>query len=156
MKRTSLVGLSLFLATLSAPLFLTQGCGGVIEDDATLAGGDHAEPAASDALRRRRTRTTSTATTGTTTTTTSTTAAPASTATASADDVVAAARTPDGAAIPQPAGANGECPAVVQVLGFWSCSTVDQTCAYSSGGASHRCVCVPTSGEGQYPSWVCD
>ena len=42
--------------------------------------------------------------------------------------VIAAAQTPDGQAIPQAAGPNGTCPAVVVLLGFWSCPTIGQTC----------------------------
>src|SRR6516162_3792175 len=49
------------------------------------------------------------------------------------------AQTPDGRAIPQPAGPNGQCPAVVVLLGFWSCPTINQTC---TSGALH-CVCTP-------------
>src|SRR5689334_2065658 len=37
----------------------------------------------------------------------------------SADAIIKAAQTPDGEAIPQAAGPNGACPAVVQLLGFW-------------------------------------
>jgi len=76
-------------------------------------------------------------------------------ATLDADAVAAAARTPDGAAIPQPAGPNGRCPDVVVVFGFWSCPTVNEQCSFESAGATTSCTCTPTSGEGQFPSWVC-
>jgi hypothetical protein len=68
------------------------------------------------------------------------------------DQVIKAAQTPDGAAIPQPSCPNHACPEVVVRLGFWSCPTIGDTCA--SGGRS--CSCVRTDGEGQFPSWVCN
>ena len=70
--------------------------------------------------------------------------------------IIAAAQTPDGAAIPQPPGPNGQCPPVLVCLGFWSCPTQGQTCTYTSGSTTHHCSCVRTDGEGQLPSWVCD
>ena len=72
-----------------------------------------------------------------------------------ADAIIAAARTPDGSAIPQPAGPNGECPAVVALLGFWSCPTLGGSCTYTANGASHSCLCNRVDGEGQTPAWVC-
>jgi hypothetical protein len=72
------------------------------------------------------------------------------------DAIVAAAQTPDGAAIPQAAGPNGECPAVLVALGFWSCVELNQTCSFTAAGVRHVCSCDRTDGEGQYPSWVCD
>ena len=72
----------------------------------------------------------------------------------SIDAIIKAAQTPDGQAIPQPAGPNGVCPAVVQALGFWSCPTIGQTCSFSSGGVTRHCTCSRTDGEGQFPSWV--
>jgi hypothetical protein len=68
------------------------------------------------------------------------------------DQVIKAAQTPDGAAIPQPSGPNHTCPEVVVRLGFWSCPTIGDTCA--SGG--RNCLCQRTDGEGQFPSWVCN
>jgi len=72
------------------------------------------------------------------------------------DQAIAAAQTPDGQAIPQGPNADGTCPAVLVSLGFWSCPTIGQTCAFSSSdGVSHSCLCQRTDGEGQSPSWVC-
>src|SRR5262245_9422179 len=67
--------------------------------------------------------------------------------------VIAAAQTADGQAIPQAAGPNGACPEVVVRLGFWSCPTIGQTC--TSTNPVRHCVCSRTDGEGQFPSWVC-
>ena len=67
--------------------------------------------------------------------------------------VIAAAQTPDGQAIPQAAGPNGACPEVVVRLGFWSCPTIGQTC--TSASPVRHCVCSRTDGEGQNPSWIC-
>ena len=69
--------------------------------------------------------------------------------------IIAAAQTPDGAAIPQGPGPNGQCPAVVVLLGFWSCPNIGDTCSYTSGGVGHSCFCNRTDGEGQLPSWIC-
>jgi hypothetical protein len=74
----------------------------------------------------------------------------------SIEAIIKAAQTPDGQAIPQPAGPNGVCPQVVQVLGFWSCPTIGQTCSFSSGGTTRHCTCSRTDGEGQFPSWICN
>lgn len=68
------------------------------------------------------------------------------------EQIIKAAQTPDGAAIPQPSGPNHSCPEVVVRLGFWSCPTIGDTC--SSGGRS--CTCQRTDGEGQFPSWICN
>ena len=68
------------------------------------------------------------------------------------DQVIKAAQTSDGAAIPQPSCPNHACPEVVVRLGFWSCPTIGDTCA--SGGRS--CTCSRTDGEGQFPSWICN
>jgi hypothetical protein len=70
--------------------------------------------------------------------------------------LIAAAQTPDGLAIPQPAEANGACPPVVAALGFWACPTLDQTCSFSNDTGTHQCLCDRTEGEGQTPSWVCN
>ena len=71
------------------------------------------------------------------------------------EQVIAAAQTPDGRAIPQPSGANGACPEVVVRLGFWSCPTINDTCSFTSGGATTHCTCSRTDGEGQSPTWIC-
>jgi len=74
----------------------------------------------------------------------------------SPEAIIRAAQTPDGQAIPQPAGPNGVCAPVVQLLGFWSCPTIGQTCSFTSGGATRHCTCSRTDGEGQNPTWICN
>ncbi len=69
--------------------------------------------------------------------------------------VIAAAQNPDGTAIPQGPGPNGECPEVLVLLGFWSCPQVGQACSYTSD-ATHHCQCDRLDGEGGLPAWVCD
>jgi hypothetical protein len=69
--------------------------------------------------------------------------------------VIAAAQNPDGTAIPQGPGPNGECPEVLVLLGFWSCPQIGQTCSYTSGATRH-CQCDRLDGEGGLPAWVCD
>jgi hypothetical protein len=76
-------------------------------------------------------------------------------ATTDVQAVIAAAQNPDGTAIPQGPGPNGECPQVLVLLGFWSCPQIGQTCSYSSG-ATHHCQCDRLDGEGGFPAWVCD
>jgi hypothetical protein len=76
-------------------------------------------------------------------------------ATTDVQAVIAAAQNPDGTAIPQGPGPNGECPEVLVLLGFWSCPEIGQTCSYSSA-ASHHCQCDRIDGEGGLPAWVCD
>jgi hypothetical protein len=71
------------------------------------------------------------------------------------EQVIAAAQTPDGRAIPQPSGPNGACPEVVVRIGFWSCPTINDTCSFTSGGATTHCTCSRTDGEGQNPTWIC-
>jgi hypothetical protein len=68
------------------------------------------------------------------------------------DQVIKAAQTADGAAIPQPSGPNHSCPEVVVRLGFWSCPTIGDSCA----SCGRSCACQRTDGEGQFPSWVCN
>ena len=68
---------------------------------------------------------------------------------------ISAAQNPDGTAIPQGPGPNGECPQVLVLLGFWSCPQLGQTCSYSAG-ATHDCQCDRINGEGGLPAWVCD
>ncbi len=75
---------------------------------------------------------------------------------ANVNTAIAAAQTSDGQAIPQAASANGACPQVLVLLGFWSCPTLGQTCSYAASGVQHSCACDRTDGEGQTPSWVCD
>jgi hypothetical protein len=70
--------------------------------------------------------------------------------------VIAAAQTPDGTAIPQGPGANGGCPEVLVLLGFWSCPQEGQTCSYQAASGSHYCACDRLNGEGGMPAWVCD
>jgi hypothetical protein len=72
------------------------------------------------------------------------------------EQVIKAAQTPDGAAIPQASGPGGTCPEVVVRIGFWSCPTIGDSCTYSNSGGTHHCACSRTDGEGQFPSWVCD
>lgn len=76
-------------------------------------------------------------------------------ATTDVQAVIAAAQNPDGTAIPQGPGPNGECPQVLVLLGFWSCPQIGQTCSYTSG-ATHHCLCDRLNGEGGLPAWVCD
>jgi len=136
-------------------------CGGLIAGDAR--GSDPAAGAATvvtttDALRGHRRApppadTGNSGAGGATGASSSTTAAAAPT---TVDEAIAAAQTPDGRAIPQGANADGTCPAVLTFLGFWSCPTMGETCAYSSAdGVNHACLCQRTDGEGQTPSWVC-
>lgn len=120
------------------------GCGGV--DDSQ--GSDNAA-AQTDALRSRKAFRTGARTSP----------APSATATSSSSDpasIIAAARTPDGQAIPQSSGPGGQCPAVVQLLGFWSCVQIGDACTFQSNGVTHACACQRVDGEGQLPSWVCN
>jgi hypothetical protein len=96
--------------------------------------------------------TTTTTGTGTTTgTTTGSGSGSGTTAGGTPEQIIAAAQTPDGAAIPQGPGPNGECPPVVVLLGFWSCPNIGDTCSSST----RSCFCNRTDGEGQFPSWIC-
>ncbi|HXU00081.1 MAG TPA: hypothetical protein VN903_03775 [Polyangia bacterium] len=140
MMRLGLKGLAVGLA--GGLLLVFVGCGDLDESDPGTAGGDTTQR--SELLRRRRPpapqpppTTGGGGSTGSTLTT---------------EQVIKAAQTPDGAAIPQPSGPNHTCPEVVVRLGFWSCPTIGDTCA--SGGRS--CVCSRTDGEGQFPSWICN
>ena len=125
-------------------LFAAVGCGGM-EDDPGSVGADTVETGALWRSRRRPPApqppppTTNPGTGG-------------SQGGLTTEQVIKAAQTPDGAAIPQPSGPNHTCPEVVVRLGFWSCPTIGDTCA-SSG---RSCTCVRTDGEGQFPSWVCN
>jgi hypothetical protein len=77
-------------------------------------------------------------------------------ATPDVNAVIAAAQAPDGTAIPQGPGPNGQCPEVLVLLGFWSCPQIGQTCSYQASGVSHNCACDRLNGEGGLPAWVCD
>jgi hypothetical protein len=70
--------------------------------------------------------------------------------------IISAALTPDGHATPQDAAPGGSCARVVTLLGFWSCSTVGETCAYQTGHSLRHCACRSGDGDGQPPSWTCD
>ena len=76
--------------------------------------------------------------------------------TRSIEDIIRAAQTADGRAIPQGPGPSGQCPEVLVALGFWSCVQIGDTCSFSASGITHHCLCQRTDGEGQLPSWVCD
>jgi hypothetical protein len=133
------------------------GCGGMENDPGTLGGDDGTQ--ASELWRARRRAPAPPPTTTTTNPGGSSGGATggsggsgSSTSGLTTEQVIKAAQMPDGAAIPQPSGANHTCPEVVVRLGFWSCPTIGDTC--SSGGRS--CLCQRTDGEGQFPSWICN
>jgi hypothetical protein len=146
MSRSAVWG---FVVAVAGAVIVAAGCGGM--DDPGTPGGDDGTQA-SEALRWRRPppRPTPPPTTnpggsgGTAGTGGSQSGLPT-------EQVIKAAQTPDGAAIPQPSGPNHTCPEVVVRLGFWSCPTIGDFC--SSGGRS--CTCSRTDGEGQFPSWIC-
>lgn len=71
------------------------------------------------------------------------------------EQIIAAAQTPDGQAIPQ-ASIDGRCPDVVALLGFWSCVTPGDQCTYVASGVTHHCTCQRVDGEGQLPAWTCN
>lgn len=151
------------LALCGAALSLTAACAGTPDGSDGVSNTTEAlgRPTWGRFPKRPPSAPTATATATTTTPLASTSAPPTSgpppgsTPPQSADAVIAAARTPDGQAIPQPAGPNGACPAVVVLLGFWACPTEGQTCNYASNG-THDCVCDRVDGEGQTPAWVCN
>jgi hypothetical protein len=132
------------------------GCGEVEPGDPGTAGGDESAQAAGDestqpgkALRRRPRRPPPSQpppTTG------GGGAGGGSSSGLTTEQVIKAAQTADGAAIPQPAGPNGACPEVVVRLGFWSCPTIGETCS----SPTRQCTCSRTDGEGQLPSWICN
>jgi hypothetical protein len=136
-----------------------SSCGGMIEGDARGSdpGAATTVSETAEALRAHHRATTTTSTTVTTSASAATGAAPAAAATSmTADQAIAAAQTSDGRAIPQGSGPGGACPAVLTILGFWSCPTIGDSCAYASAdGVAHTCSCNRTDGEGQAPSWVC-
>lgn len=144
------------------------GCAGVDDNGNEISNSDNSatdgnsatdEAALSWRLRQHRLRLRAPATTTATGTSTgsSNTGSTGSSSSSALDPaaVAAAARTPDGAAIPQPAGPNGQCPDVLVVFGFWSCPTINEQCSFQSGGSTTSCTCSRTDGEGQLPSWVC-
>ena len=141
MRRSGLIGMA---GSFVGALMLTAvGCGSVDSDDRT----DSGEPAESAALggKRKPPRKPK---------------APPPTQNPgggglTTEQVIAAAQTPDGRAIPQPSGPNGACPEVVVRIGFWSCPTINDTCSFTSGGATRHCTCSRTDGEGQSPTWIC-
>ena len=143
---------------IGAVMLASVGCGsddGYAAEPGTVGGNDTQSQAA-EALRRRARRSppppaTSPGTDGTSGGSTGG-GGTGSTSTATTEQVIAAAQTADGRAIPQPSGPGGACPEVVVRLGFWSCPTIGDTC--SSGGRS--CTCNRTDGEGQNPSWLCN
>jgi hypothetical protein len=130
MRRSGLIGMA---GSFVGALMLTAAsCGSVVSDDRTDAGDPTGESVALGGKHK-----------------------PARKSKATTDEVIAAAQTPDGRAIPQPSGANGACPEVVVRIGFWSCLTINDTCSFTSGGATTRCTCSRTEGEGQSPTWIC-
>jgi hypothetical protein len=129
-----------------ALLLAGVGCGSGDSTDPGTIGSDDTQTHADEALRRRRPAPPPSTGSG------GTSGSGTSAGGLTTEQVIAAAQTPDGRAIPQPAGPNHTCPEVVVRLGFWSCVTIGDTCA--SGGRS--CTCSRTDGEGQLPSWICN
>ena len=124
------------------------GCGSGDSTDPGTVGSDDTQTQANEALRRRRSAPPPSPNPGTG----GTSGGGSSSSGLTTEQVIAAAQTADGRAIPQPSGPNHTCPEVVVRLGFWSCPTIGDTC--SSGGRS--CTCSRTDGEGQLPSWICN
>jgi hypothetical protein len=158
MHHTSSVNWTAFL--LAGLSLAAVSCGGMIEGDARGSDPSTAPSVSetTDALgAHHRAPAATTSTTATTTVAAATAAAPAAAASSvTADEAIAAAQTADGRAIPQGSGPDGTCPAVLTILGFWSCPTIGDACSYASGdGIRHACSCNRTDGEGQAPSWVC-
>ena|SRR5436190_12343463 len=122
------------------------GCGEGASADTTASSGDTEGQTAESALRRRRPPAPQPGTGG----------SGGSGSTLTTEQVIKAAQTADGAAIPQPSGPGGSCPEVVVRIGFWSCPTIGDSCTYSNASGTHHCVCSRTDGEGQFPSWVCN
>jgi hypothetical protein len=106
-------------------------------------------------MRRSPTQRTNAGSVTTGSTATAPTSGTSSNGSASSDPaaVAAAAQTSDGRAIPQPAAPNGQCPEVLVAYGFWSCPNLNEECTLPSGS---RCTCLPSSGEGQAFSWICN
>src|SRR5262245_60013298 len=119
------------LMTLAGALLATlAGCGAVddsdgkITDPGNVATDDNSatDDAALTWRARHRRRAIAAPVTGTGTTSSGSGATTSSSPDPAA--VAASAQNPDGAAIPQPAKANGECPDVLVAFGFWSCPTL--------------------------------
>jgi hypothetical protein len=124
------------------------GCGDGDSTDQGTVGGNDTQTQTNEALRRHRPPPTTNPASGGS----SGSGSAGSTSGMTTEQVIAAAQTADGRAIPQPSGPNHTCPEVVVRLGFWSCATIGDTC--SSGGRT--CTCSRTDGEGQLPSWICN
>jgi hypothetical protein len=148
MRRLGLVGIGGGL--LGALVLAGMSCGGMDGTDEGTAGSDTNESAL---WRRHRPAPTTTTPPTTQNPGTGGSTSSGSTSGMTTQQVIAAAQTPDGQAIPQAAGPNGTCPEVVVRLGFWSCPTIGQTC--TSTNPVRHCVCSRTDGEGQNPSWIC-
>lgn len=143
MRRSGLIGM---VGGFVGALMLTAvGCGSVDSDDRTDSGEPAAESAALGGRHKLPRKPKPPAPVPT----------PGSGSGLTTEQVIAAAQTPDGRAIPQPSGANGACPEVVVRLGFWSCPTINDSCSFTSGGATTHCTCSRTDGEGQSPTWIC-
>jgi len=141
MRRSGLIGM--VGSVVGALMLAAVGCGSVDSDDRTDSGEPAAENAALGARHKpvRKPKAPPSPNPGSGGLTT--------------EQVIAAAQTPDGRAIPQPSGANGACPEVVVRIGFWSCPTINDTCSFTSGGVTRHCTCSRTDGEGQSPTWIC-
>jgi hypothetical protein len=149
MKRSRCMGTAAGVIGALLLAFTYGGCGG---DDGyarapdTAGGGDTSDTGAASELRRRHR-----SSTRPTPPPSQPAPAPSPGSGAGTEDVIAAAQTPDGRALPQAAGPNGACPEVVVRLGFWSCPTINETCS----SPTRHCTCSRTDGEGQFPTWVC-
>src|SRR5205085_177332 len=124
------------------------GCGDATSAETSASSGDTPGQTAESALRRRRPPAPQPGTGGS--------SGGSSGSTLTTEQVIKAAQTPDGAAIPQPSGPGGTCPEVVVRIGFWSCPTIGDSCSYSNSSGTHQCTCQRTDGEGQFPSWLCN
>jgi hypothetical protein len=155
----SIVPLMTLIGSFLAPL---AGCSGVDDGGSEIADPDSvaSDNSATDeagltwSVRHRR-LSASRARATTSTSTSSGTTSSGNASTLDPASVAASAQTPDGAAIPQPAGPNGQCPDVVVAFGFWSCPNLNEQCSFTAGGTTTRCTCTRTDGEGQFFSWVC-
>ena len=152
MGRSGLSGV--FGGVVGALMLTLVGCGGMEGGDPGTVGGGEGDQTSESALRRRAHRPPPSQPPPMTTGTGGSSGGGGSGLTL--EQVIKAAQTPDGAAIPQPSGANGACPEVVVRLGFWSCPTIGDACSFSSGGRTTHCTCQRTDGEGQFPSWICN
>src|SRR5262245_17091715 len=102
MRRSGLRGMLAGVA--GAFVLMGMGCGGMEGTDPGTASADNGAQAADSALRFRRRRPPPPPTT---------TGSGGSSGSTSPDAIIRAAQTPDGQAIPQPAGPNGVCAPVV-------------------------------------------